>query len=137
MAERIDAHHQLWRYNKEEFSWIGPGMEAIARDFLPSNLQTELTACGIDGSVVVQTRQTLEETHWLLELATKSSAIRGVVGWAPIASADFSRVLEQLKVERKLKGLRHIIQAEPDDEFILRDDFNFGIESLAGSGLVY
>src|SRR5215813_3382465 len=127
MPERIDAHHHLWRYSKDEYDWIGPGMDAIARDFLQPDLQIELAACGIDGCVAVQARQTFEETDWLLRLAANSSEIRGVVGWAPIASAEFPAVLERLKVERKLKGLRHIIQAEPDDEFILRDDFNAGI----------
>ena len=137
MGQRIDAHHHLWRYTKEEYGWIGRGMEAIARDFLPADLQTELATGGVDGSIVVQARQTLEETNWLLDLATKMSAIRGVIGWAPIASAEFPGVLERLKAKRKLTGLRHIIQAEPDDEFILRDDFNEGIKALAGSGLVY
>jgi L-fuconolactonase len=137
MGQRIDAHHHLWRYTKEEYGWIGPGMEAIARDFLPADLQTELAAGGVDGSIVVQARQTLAETNWLLDLATKVSAIRGVIGWAPLANAEFPGVLERLKAKRKLTGLRHIIQSEPDDEFILRDDFNEGIKALAGSGLVY
>jgi L-fuconolactonase len=137
MAERIDAHHHLWRYNKDEYDWIAPGMEAIARDFSTGDLQTEITACGVDGSIVVQARQSLAETDWLLELAASSAAIRGVVGWAPICDPEFPEVLKRLKEERKLKGLRHIIQGEPDDEFVLRDDFNAGIQALAGSGLVY
>lgn len=112
-------------------------MEALARDFLPADLQTELTACGVDGSVVVQARQTLEETDWLLGLAADSSAIRGVIGWAPIADVKVLGVLERLKTKRKLKGLRHIIQTEPDDGFILRKDFNDGIAALKNSGLVY
>jgi len=137
MGERIDAHHHLWRYSKEEYDWIGPGMETIARNFLPSHLQTELAACSFDGSVVVQARQSLAETDWLLDLAASSTLIRGVVGWAPIADAEFPGVLERFKEKKKLKGLRHIIQGERDDEFILRNDFNAGIKALAGSGKVY
>lgn len=137
MTERIDAHHHLWRYSKEEYGWIGPGMEEIARDFLPDGLESELGACGVSGSVVVQARQTLDETEWLLMLAERSAWIRGVVGWAPIADRHFPADLEKLRTSNKLKGLRHIIQAEPDDEFILRQDFNAGIKALGGSGLVY
>jgi L-fuconolactonase len=137
MTGRIDAHHHLWRYSKEEYDWIGPGMETIARDFLPDSLKNELDACGISGGVVVQARQTLAETDWLLGLADGSDVIRGVVGWAPIADREFSAILEKLRTSRKLKGLRHIIQAEPDDEFILRQEFNTGIKALEGSGLVY
>src|SRR5262245_50112541 len=137
MGERIDSHHHLWRYSKEEYSWIGAGFDAIARDFLPTDLQTELSACGVDGSVVVQARQSPAETEWLLELAASSPVIRGVVGWAPISDPEFPRILEKFKTRKKLKGLRHIIQAEPDDEFILRHDFNAGITALSGSGFVY
>jgi L-fucono-1,5-lactonase len=137
MPERIDAHHHLWRYSKEEYDWIGPGMEAIARDFLPDGLESELEACGVSGSVVVQARQTLAETDWLLGLAEKSAWIRGVVGWAPMADRNFPEILERLRTSRKLRGLRHIIQAEPDDEFILRKEFGAGIKALSGSGLVY
>lgn len=137
MGERIDAHHHLWRYSKEEYDWIGPGMETIARDFLPADLQTELTASGFDATLVVQARQSLAETDWLLDLAASATFIRGVVGWAPIADPEFPSVLERFKEKRKLKGLRHIIQGERDDDFILGNEFNAGIKALAGSGLVY
>ena len=137
MADRIDAHHHLWRYSKKDYGWIGPGMEALARDFLPGDLEKELRASGIDGCVAVQVRQTTEETEWLLQLASESNLIRGVVGWAPIASTEFAGVLEKWTDREKLKGLRHIIQDEPDDDFIYRKDFNAGIARLAGTGLVY
>ncbi|HKF25854.1 MAG TPA: amidohydrolase family protein [Candidatus Acidoferrum sp.] len=137
MTARIDAHHHLWRYNPEEYAWIGPGMEAIARDFLPSELEAELASGRMEGAVAVQARQSMEETDWLLDLAAASPVIRGVVGWAPILAPEFAEILEKLKGARKLKGLRHIVQAEPDDEFVLRKDFNAGIAMLDGSGLVY
>jgi L-fuconolactonase len=137
MTERIDAHHHLWRYQKEEYGWIGPGMEVLARDFLPAGILEEIRACGIDGSVAVQARQSLEETEWLLGLAEQSGFIRGVVGWAPIASLDFPRVLEKWSGRARLKGLRHVIQDEADDEFILSRQFNEGILALAPTKLAY
>jgi L-fuconolactonase len=137
MSERIDAHHHLWRYRKEDYEWIGPGMEALARDFLPADLREEMGACGVDGSVAVQARQSVEETDWLLELARESNFIRGVVGWAPIASAEFPSVLERWRGNSLLKGLRHVIQDEVEDGFINRKDFNAGIAALAGSNLIY
>jgi L-fuconolactonase len=84
----------------------------------------------------VQARQTLEETHWLLELAAKSDTIRGVVGWAPIAADDFPATLESLRQNPLLKGLRHVVQAEPDG-FLDAPGFNRGIASLLPAGLVY
>ncbi|HVO56559.1 MAG TPA: amidohydrolase family protein [Dongiaceae bacterium] len=137
MAERIDAHHHLWRYSTAEYGWIGPGMEAIARDFLPSDLAPELQRCGISGAVAVQARQSLAETEWLLEQAKQSDLMRGVVGWAPIADASFARVLERWKDEALLKGLRHVVQDEPDDNFLDGGAFNEGVARIAPTGLVY
>jgi L-fuconolactonase len=137
MTQRIDAHHHLWRYAKEEYGWIGLGMEAIARDFLPHDLERALASSGIRGSVAVQARQTIEETEWLLSLAEESQMIRGVVGWAPIASPEFPEIIERWKHFKKLKGLRHVVQDEPDDEFLLRTGFNAGIASCQRHGLVY
>src|SRR5215475_15550711 len=135
--ERIDAHHHLWQYRKQDYGWIGDGMKVIARDFLPGDLEKEMSGCRIDGAIAVQARQTVEETAWLLEQARASGFIRGVVGWAPLASREFPRVLECWRGERKLKGLRHIVQDEQDDEFLLREDFGAGIRALRGTGLVY
>jgi len=137
MSERIDAHHHLWCYDKEQYGWIGENMGVLARDFLPKDLERELALSGVDGSVVVQARQSIDETDWLLSLADECDAIRGVVGWAPIGSPEFPRELENLRKSEKLKGLRHVVQDEPDDQFLQRPDFNRGIERLKGCGLVY
>jgi len=137
MVEKIDAHHHLWQYDKENYGWIDQSMGVLRRDFLPPDLDKELHSAGIDGAVAVQAQQTLTETAWLLSLADQFSFIRGVVGWAPIASEDFSTHLDHLRSHRKLKGLRHIIQSEPDDNFILNASFNRGIARLKNTGLVY
>ena len=137
MTEKIDAHQHFWRYEPAEFGWIGKSMAMLKRDFLPAELHEEMRAAGIDGSVAVQARQTAAETAWLLALAEKYSFIHGVVGWAHIAGPEFPAVLEQLSSNPKLRGLRHVIQDEPDDQFILRPDFNAGINALLGTGLVY
>ena len=137
MLERIDAHHHLWRYAKEEYGWISDEMGVLARDFLPEDLRRVLLASGIHGSIAVQARQTLEETSWLLHLAGEYDFIRGVVGWAPLARPEFPAILERLQEFEKLKGLRHVIQDEPDDDFMHRSDFNAGVALLKQFGLVY
>jgi len=95
-VERIDAHHHLWRYSAEEYGWIDEEMAALRRDFLPSDLKAAMAPAGIDGTIAVQARQSLDETRWLLDLADATDAIRGVVGWAPIAGEDFPGVMEEL-----------------------------------------
>ena len=137
MAERIDAHHHLWRYSPQEYGWIDESISLLQRDFLPKDLTAVMASAGVDGAVAVQARQTMEETRWLLDLADECSAIRGVVGWAPIAGEDFPGVMEEFEHRPKLKGLRHVIQGEKDENYILREDFRSGIRSMLGSGLVY
>ncbi len=137
---RVDSHHHLWLYTPEEYGWIQDtpdgSMSALQRNFLPADLEQEASATGIDATVAVQARQTLEETHWLLSLAEKSNLIRGVVGWAPVAADDFPATLETLRQNPLLKGLRHVVQAEPDG-FLDAPAFNRGIASLLPTGLVY
>lgn len=135
--EVIDAHHHLWHYSPQEYGWIDDSMAALRRDFLPADIEVEMAVAGVDGAIAVQARQTLEDTRWLLELADRHPAMRGVVGWAPIAAAEFPGILEELWSRPKLKGLRHVVQGEPDEQFILREDFNRGIRAMAGSRLVY
>jgi L-fuconolactonase len=133
---RVDAHHHLWHYDPVDYGWIDDSMRPLQRNFLPLDLAHEAAAANVDATVAVQARQTLDETHWLLALAETSPLIRGVVGWAPIASPDFPDILPKLLTQPRLKGLRHVVQAEPDG-FLDAPAFNAGIETLTPTGLVY
>jgi L-fuconolactonase len=90
----------------------------------------------VDGAVTVQARQTLEETRWLLELAQSCEAIRGVVGWAPLAAPDFEDLMAEVVEDTRLVGLRHMVQAEPKG-FLDSAGFNRGIRTMKRFGLVY
>jgi L-fuconolactonase len=112
-------------------------MGMLRRDFLPGDLRREIGAAGVGGVVSVQARQTLEETRWLLELAEASEFIRGVVGWAPLVSGRVEEELAVFAGRAKLKGVRHVLQDEADEKYMLRGDFNEGIRRLRKFGLVY
>ena len=112
-------------------------MGAFRRDFPPDDLATGLGACCVAGAMSVQARQNLEGTAWLLDFARRHAFIRGVVGWAPLADPRLPELLAPLAVVKKLVGVRHVIQGEPDDDFILREDFNAGIRALRPLGLRY
>jgi L-fuconolactonase len=133
----IDAHQHFWVYNSEEFGWIDESMSAIRRDFLPPDLIAELDRNSFRGCVAVQTRQTLEETRWLLELAGRFEKILGVVGWVDLCSPEVRSQLKALAGNRKLIGVRHIVQSEPDDRFLMRPDFMRGISVLEEFDLAY
>ena len=133
----IDSHHHFWRYNTDEFGWIDDAMASIRRDFLPPHLQAEIAAVGIDGVISVQARQSLAETEWLLQLASNNDFIKGVVGWVPLIAPDVRTVLERLAAQPKLRAVRHVLQGEPDERYMLRADFNAGIRALREFDLRY
>jgi L-fuconolactonase len=134
---KIDAHQHFWRYSTEEYGWIGPEMAVLKKDHLPENLHLLLASAGLDGSVAVQARQTLEETRWLLGLAERHPIIRGVVGWADLCSPELPAQLEEFCAFSTFCGVRHVVQDEADDEFMLRQDFLEGIAALAYFELAY
>ncbi len=133
---RIDSHQHFWRFDEAEYGWMKPDWP-IRRDYLPADLKPLLQSNNFDGCVAVQARQTLEETRWLLELAEEAAIIRGVVGWVDLCSPQIVQQLEQFSNDPKLVGVRHVVQDEPDDEFMLRADFQRGIKSLQQFGLSY
>jgi L-fuconolactonase len=134
---RIDAHHHFWRFNSKEYSWITDAMSVLRQDFLPKDLKAELRHEAIDGVVSVQARQNPAETPWLLELAWDHDFIRGVVGWVPLVSPTVAEELAPLAANPKLKAIRHVLQGEADERYMLRADFNNGIEALRQFNLVY
>lgn len=133
----LDAHHHLWEYNDRDYTWMSGEMKMLQRNFLVPELEHVMRESGVDGTVVVQARQTTEETAWLLGLAARHPFIRGVVGWVPLASATVEKSLEHFVRQPKLRAVRHVLHDEPDDFYMQRDDFNRGVRLLRGFGLAY
>lgn len=134
---RIDAHQHFWRYNASEYDWIDDSMAALRRDFLPCDLEPELIRVAFDASIAVQARQSLDETRWLLDLAASSSKIVGVIGWVDLCSPEAPRQLRSFAAHPKLLGVRHVVQREPDERFLLRPEFLCGVSLLEEFNLTY
>ena len=134
---RIDSHQHFWRYNAAEYGWINESMSALRRDFLPTDLRGEMSGAAVDACVAVQARQTLGETRWLLELADAYPFIAGVIGWIDLQADDAAEQLDGFADRAKLVGVRHIVQAEADDRFMLRPQFCRGISLLEDRNLTY
>ncbi len=127
----IDAHQHFWKYNAQRDGWITEEMSILKRDFLPEELFAELRTNGMDGCIAVQADQSEQETQFLLDLAAQhDSVILGVVGWLDLSSPRLAERLAYFAQFKKLRGLRHIVQSEPDDRFMLREDFCRGIATL-------
>jgi L-fuconolactonase len=134
---RIDAHQHFWKYDPPDFSWVTDEMAVLRRDFLPDELARELAANGMDASIAVQTSQSEKGTAFLLDLAGMNSKIAGVVGWVDLRAPNVRERLREYSRYQKLRGFRHIVQAEPDDRFLLREDFLRGLACLKEFNFTY
>lgn len=133
---KIDAHQHFWQFNPQRDAWITDNMGVLQHDFLPEDLHPLLQQHQIDGCVAVQADTSEKETEFLLDLAEQHTFIKGVVGWLDLCSDVIDERLEHFSTYETLKGLRHIVQAEPDG-FMLRKDFQRGISALKKYNLTY
>jgi len=134
---QIDSHQHFWKYDPIRDSWITDDMAVIQRDFFPEDLEPILKNNGIDGCVIVQSDQSEEENHFQIQNAADHKFIKGVVGWVDLSSANVEQRLEYYSQFEKMKGFRHVLQGEPQRDFMLRPEFLNGISLLEKYGFTY
>jgi L-fuconolactonase len=134
---RLDSHQHFWNYSSSEYAWISDQMGLLQHDYLPRDLKPLLESIHFDGCIAVQARQNLEETRWLLELTEEHTFIKGVVGWVDLCSDTVRDQLKTFTQHSKLVGVRHVLQDEADDNFMLRQEFRRGLAQLRRFHLTY
>ena len=133
----IDSHQHFWKYEPVKHSWIDDDMSVIRRDFSPSDLAKVYQENSIDGCVAVQADQTLEETDFLIDLASINNFIKGIVGWVDLRAENIEETLEKYSKHNIVKGFRHVVQEESDHNFLLRPSFLRGISVLEKYNFTY
>ncbi|NJB35185.1 amidohydrolase family protein [Croceivirga sp. JEA036] len=133
----IDAHQHFWHYNATKHAWIDDTMAVIRKDFLPADLEQVYNTHGIDGCIAVQADQTLAETDFLVHLAEQHALIKGIVGWVDLRNPKVGMDLDRYKETNIVKGFRHVVQGEPDHNFLLRPAFLDGIAQLQERDFTY
>ena len=134
---KIDAHQHFWRYDPVRDSWINQEMTILQDDFMPEHLQPILEHYGFQGSVVVQSDQSIEENLFQLQNAEQYPFIKAVVGWVDMEAADLTEQLQQFRQYPKLKGFRSMLQSENDRSAMLRPKFKRGISQLKSFGYTF
>lgn len=135
--KKIDSHQHFWKYDANQHSWITPQMKAIRHDFLPKDLKNILDNNDIEGTVAVQADSTEDETNFLIELANEYSFIKGVVGWVDLKAENVAQRLEYYSNFKKLVGFRHVVQDEPNPDFMLEQSFLNSISLLEHFNYTY
>lgn len=134
---KIDSHQHFWKFDPVRDSWIDESMSVIQKDFFPEDLEPVLKANGIDGCVVVQSDQSEDENHFQIANADKNDFVKGIVGWVNLSAANVQERLEYFAQFKKLKGFRHVLQGEPQRDFMLRPEFLNGISLLDQYNFTY
>ncbi len=133
----IDSHQHFWNYEPKKHEWIDDSMSVIRRDFLPSDLKKVYQENNINGCVAVQADQTTVETDFLIQLSKENDFIKGIVGWVDLRSDTVESDLDKYSEFNNVKGFRHVVQGEPDHNFLLRKNFLRGISLLEKKNFTY
>jgi L-fuconolactonase len=134
---KIDSHIHFWKYHPVKDAWITDDMKVVQADFLPNDISLVFKENNIDGCVAVQADQSEAETHFLLQLADENDCIKGVVGWVDLRAPNLDERLNYFSQFKKLKGFRHIVEAESEADFLMQENFSNGIKKLAKYNFTY
>ena len=123
----IDSHIHLLDQQRFGYAWAD-GTPALKRDWTADDLANRAKPYEIEGFVFVEvnvdTPQYLDEADWVDDLASHDRRVRGAVVCLPLERGpaiepEIARVAK-LKTAR---GVRRLIQNEPDPEFMLKPAF--------------
>jgi L-fuconolactonase len=138
---RVDAHQHFWDPSKHLYPWMdGEALDPVRRAFAPDDLASELKQARIDGTVLVQTVSSEDETHEFLRMAEATDFVYGVVGWVDLTADDVGERLDRLSDGDGgdwLVGIRHQVHDEPDARWLCRPDVRNGLAAVQQRGLAY
>lgn len=134
---QIDAHQHYWNPARGDYDWMPMDNEILARAYAPSDLAPQLDRHGIGHTVLVQAAATVQETEYMLGIADSTEKVAGVVGWIDFEKPSDISHLERLREHPKFLGVRPMIQDIPDDDWMLREDVQWGYQALTDLGLTF
>ena len=133
----VDSHQHFWQVGRFDYPWMSESLGVLYRDYLPDQLEPILKENGVSKTVLVQASNSIEESRWLLSLAENHPFIAGVVGWVNLLAEDVGRQLDELTLHPKFKGVRHLIESEPADDWIVQPEVLRGLNKLSAYGVSY
>ena len=133
----VDSHQHFWQVGRFDYPWMTPKVEVLCQDYLPPALEPILNRCGVEQTILVQASNSVAETRWLLSLADHNPFIAGVVGWVDLQADDFDRQLDEFMTHSKFKGVRHLVESEPADDWLAQPNVIRGLHGLETRRLSY
>ena len=132
--KRLDSHHHLWQVDRGDYHWM-PDSGPLREDYLPDRLLPELASNGIEATILVQAAQTVEETDFLLEIASAISQIVGVTGWINLEDPAAPDHAQRLMEQGPLVAIRPMLHDLDDPEWIARPSVVDNLRQIQQLGL--
>ena len=117
---RIDSHQHFWQLSRGDYSWLTPELELLYKDFLPDELAPILGKYQVNKTILVQAATTTAETEFMLQVATETEFVAGVVGWVDMESINAIAQLDHFSQNPYFKGIRPMIQEIEDVNWMLK-----------------
>jgi L-fuconolactonase len=133
----VDSHQHFWQVGRFDYPWMSSEVQTLCQDYLPAVLEPLLKRSGVHKTVLVQASNSLDETRWLLSLASQYPFIAGVVGWVDLMSSDVGQQLDEFVRHPIFKGVRHLVESEPDDDWLNQPNVLSGLRALAMNGVSF
>jgi L-fuconolactonase len=133
----VDSHQHFWQVGRFDYPWMTPAVDVLCHDYLPTALEPVLQRNGVGQTILVQASNSVAETRWLLTLADENPFIAGVVGWVDLQSDSVGQQLDELAAHPKFKGVRHLVESEPADDWLIQESVRKGLDELSSRGLSY
>jgi L-fuconolactonase len=135
----IDTHLHVWDPKHLRYPWL-PNVPMLNQPHLLADYNRACGPVKVERMVFLQCEadfaQFQEEADWVSGLAKQDPRIQGIVPWAPLEKGVGARAaLERLTRDPLVKGIRRIIQFEPDVNFCLQPGFIKGVQLLADFNL--
>ncbi|HMN85933.1 MAG TPA: amidohydrolase family protein [Bauldia sp.] len=137
----IDSHVHLLDPKRLGYSWTS-GAPSLNRLVLPADLMAVAAPVKIDGFVFVEVDvdlpQHVAEAEWIDDLAKTTPALKGSVAALPLEQGRAVEAdLERMAKLKSLRGIRRLIQNQPDPNFCIRPDFIAALKLLPAHDLVF
>jgi L-fuconolactonase len=133
----IDSHQHFWQVARFDYPWMSESLGVLYRDYLPDQLEPILKQNAVSKTVLVQASNSIEESRWLLSMADENRFIAGVVGWVDLMAEDIDRQLDELTSHPKFKGVRHLVESEPADDWLIEPQVLRGLKRLSSYKVSY
>ncbi|HZE73196.1 MAG TPA: amidohydrolase family protein [Pyrinomonadaceae bacterium] len=137
MENIVDGHQHFWQVGRFDYPWLTSDLGVLYRDYLPRTLAPILKQNQVTSTVLVQASNSLAESRWLLSLAGRYPFIAGVVGWVDLMSSEVEQQLTEFAADPKFKGVRHLVESEANDDWLVQTAVLEGLKTLAAHRMSY